>query len=90
MQKYNTFDPHHINDLPTEEKKEALSLISMIKEKRDGKLKARACADGRKQRRYISKEEVSPPTIRLEILILSLIIDTKEGRYVATYDIVGA
>ena len=44
-------------------RKEALNLITMIKEKRDGRVKARACADGRKQRKYISKEEVSSPTM---------------------------
>ena len=71
-------------------RKEALNLITMIKEKRDGRVKARACADGRKQRKYISKEEVSSPTMQLESLILSLIIDAKEGRDVATADVVGA
>ena len=62
----------------------------MIKEKRDGKIKAKACADGRKQRKYISKDEVSSSTIQLESLILSLIIDVHEGRDVAIADVVGA
>ena len=62
----------------------------MVKEKRDGVIKARACADGHKQRRYISKEEVVSPTIQLESLIISLLIDAREGRDVETADIVGA
>ena len=71
-------------------KREALNLITMIKEKRSGTIKARACADGRKQRRYIAKEDVASPTIQLESLIVSLIIDAKEGRDVAIADVVGA
>ena len=67
-----------------------LNIITMIKEKRDGKIKARACADGRKQRRYIPKEEATSPTIQLESLIMSLIIDAKEGRDVAIANVVGA
>ena len=40
--------------------------------------------------RYISKEEVASPTLQLESLILSLIIDAKGGRDVATIGVVGA
>ena len=62
----------------------------MVKEKRDGRLKGRAVADGRKQRLYIKKEDVASPTVKLESLILSLLIDARENRDVATADIVGA
>ena len=62
----------------------------MVKENKDGVIKARACVDGHKQRRYISKEEVVSPTIQLESLIIFLLIDAREGRDVATVDVVGA
>ena len=62
----------------------------MVKEKRDGKIKGRACADGRKQRRYIRKDEVSSPTVQLESLMLSMLIDAHEHREMATADVVGA
>ena len=90
LHKYNTFDPQRANQLTQDMKNEALNLITMIKEKRSGSIKARACADGRKQRRYITKEEVASPTIQLESLIMSLIIDAKEHRDVAVADVVGA
>ena len=89
LHKYNIFDPQYIDDLPKKTKYEALKRITMIKGKRYGKVKARACADGRKQRRYISKEEVSSPTMQLEILILSLIIDAKEGRDISIVSLTG-
>ena len=90
IHKHDTFEPLDIDSISKEVKKEALNLITMIKEKRCGKIKARACADGRKQRRYIDKSEVASPTIQLESLILSLMIDAREGRDVAIADVVGA
>ena len=84
------FSPLDAEKLTTEQKKAALPLITMIKEKRNGKIKGRACADGRKQRRYIAKEDVRSPTIQLESLILSLAIDAHERRDEATADVVGA
>ena len=90
LHKYDTFDPQYMDKLTPEMKKEALSLITIIKEKRIGIIKARACADGRKQRRYIGKENVASPTIQLKSLIMSLIIDAKEDRDIAVADVVGA
>ena len=51
-------------------------------------IKARACADGRKQRRCISKEEVASPTVQLDILILSLMIYAREDKDGDTVDVV--
>ena len=63
----------------------------MIKEKRDGSIKGRTCADGSKQRKYLSEfESVAFPTLSLEALILMLLIDIFEGRDVAIFDIPGA
>ena len=70
--------------------KDCLRLITVIKEKRCGTIKGRAVADGRPQRSYIPREEAASPTVSLESLILSLMIDAQEGRDVATADIAGA
>ena len=63
LHKYDTFDPRIMDNLSFEKRKEALNIITMVEEKRDGTIKARACADGRDQRRYIPKEEGASPTI---------------------------
>jgi hypothetical protein len=60
-----------------------------IVEKRDGKIKERAVADGRTQTRYF-KEETYSPTVRLESIILSSLIDACKRRHVRTVDIKGA
>ena len=61
-----------------------------LKEKRCGRVKGRGCADGRKQRIYKTKEETSSPTISLEALFITCIIDAMERRSVTTVDIPGA
>ncbi len=61
-----------------------------LKQKRTGVIKARGCADGRKQRPYTAKEDASSPTVAIESVMLSCLINAKENRDVATVDIPGA
>ena len=50
-------------------------------------MKARGCADGRKQCLYKTKDETSSPTMNVEALFITCLIDTMEGREVMTCDI---
>ena len=61
-----------------------------LKRKRCGKVKGRGCADGRKQRAYISKEESTAPTVCTEAVFLTAVIDALEGREVVVLDVPGA
>jgi hypothetical protein len=61
-----------------------------LKEKRDGKTKGRTVAGGNKWRGYISKEDSSSPTVAIESVLLTCIIDAEEGRDVAVIDIPNA
>ena len=47
-------------------------------------IKCRGYADRRKQRDWLYKEDTSSPTVSTEGLMLFFIIDTMEGREVAT------
>jgi hypothetical protein len=47
-------------------------------------------AGGNEQRDYISKEDASLPTVATEAILLSCIIDAKEGRDVTVIDIPNA
>ena len=69
------------------ERKEALRLIMTIKEKRNGTVKARACADGRSLRGKIRPEDASSPTVSSEAFSMTCAIDAKENRVVATCDV---
>ena len=61
-----------------------------LTKKRCGRIKARGCADGRKQRETTKKEDASAPTVSIEAVMLSAVIDAMEERDVATVDIPGA
>jgi hypothetical protein len=70
--------PRAANLLTKEEKHRALQYLMYLKKKRCGRVKGRGCADGQKQRVYKSKEESSSPTVAIESLFLTAVIDAKE------------
>ena len=84
------FQPKHWYELTEEERAKALRYLMYLKEKRDGRIKGRGCADGRPQRLYTTKIESSSPTACLAALLLTCMIDAFENRDVATVDIPGA
>jgi hypothetical protein len=61
-----------------------------LKQKRNGQIKGRGCADGRKQRVYKTKEETSSPTVSTEAMFLTAAINAKERRRVMSIDVPGA
>jgi hypothetical protein len=84
------FKPKKASDLTHAQKRAALEHLMYLKQKRCGRIKARGCADGRKQRLYKTKQETSSPTVTTEALFITLTIDTEERRKVITVDIPGA
>ena len=70
----NILEPQRPEELTTYEKAAALAYLMFLKEKRTGEIKGRRCADGRKQREYMSKEENSAPTVSIEAVMLSCVI----------------
>ena len=86
----NTFDPVHAHKLTEQQKQAALRAVNLIKEKRNGDIKGRTCADGRKQRPLYSKGEMSSPTLSSESLLMLLCVDAIEERDTAFCDVAGA
>ena len=76
--------------LSVEEKRRVLEYLMFLKEKRNKEIKARGCADGRKQRIYTGKQDSSSKTAALESVFLTRIVEAKEEPDVATVDIPGA
>jgi len=83
-------EPKSGANLTREDKKCALNYLMFLKKKRCGRIKGRGCADGRKQRATTTKEEASSPTVAIESVMLTSVIDAKENRDVAIVDIPGA
>ena len=86
----NVFEGVHYYTLTNEQRKKALRLVQLIKEKRCGKIKGRTCADGRPQRAYIPEEEATSPTAANESILITCLQDANEERYVVTADVPGA
>ena len=86
----NVIAPLDASKLTPQQRKDALRAISLIKEKRCGKIKGRGCADGRKQREWTDKSESTSPTITTNAVFLTAVIDALEGRDVAIFDVAGA
>jgi hypothetical protein len=83
-------EPMHSHALTDREKGDALPYLMFLKKKHTGQIKGRGCADGRRQRIYMQKEDTSSPTVAIESLFMSAAIDALERRDVATVDIPGA
>ena len=74
-----------------EEKRKALNAINLIKDEQYGTIKGITCEDGRKQHLYLKEyESVASPTVSLEALFTTLLVEVFEGREVATFGIPGA
>ena len=84
------FKPIHINELDHNARRKAMESLMLLTEKRDGRIKGRTVADGSKQRTWMSKDEAASPTVALESLFLTAIIDAKEHREVAVVDLPNA
>ena len=84
-------EPIDPDTLSVEEKKRALGAVNIIEQKRDGRIKARTCANGSKQRMYLKEDEsVASPTVSLEGLLAATVIGAYERRKFISFDIPGA
>ena len=61
-----------------------------LKEKRNGDVNGRACANGSKQHTYIKKEDATSPTACTEAVFLKALIEAYEERAVKIFYIPGA
>ena len=82
---------NHLDLTIEDKKKHTLEAVKVVKEKRCGKIKATACANGSKQRRYLKEfETVASPILSLYGLIGPSLIDIYKYKDVATCDVPGA
>jgi hypothetical protein len=84
------FKPIAIEELSTIEKRRAMESLIFLTEKKDGRIKARTCANGSTQREYTNREEAASPTAMTESHLITAVIDAKQGRDVMTADIPNA
>jgi len=89
---YETYHPVHANSLSPDERRQALASLMNIVEKRDGRVRACACADGSKERPQsgYKKEDGTSPTVATDSIMITATINAHEQRDVTTIDIPGA
>ena len=61
-----------------------------LKEKRDKSIKGRMCADRRKQQEMWTKQDSTPPTMAMESVFITAVINAHKGQDVGCFDIPGA
>ena len=86
----NCFCPCDPHSLTRDDRRNALSSLMFLTEKRSGEVEARTCANGSVQRQHIAKEEAAAPTVTSEAIFIQSTIYANENRNVATCDIPGA
>ena len=79
-----------LKDLSKSEKNKALESLTFLVEKKSGKIKARHCANGSKQREWINSDDAASPTVATNSVMLTATIEAEEKRDVATFDIPNA
>ena len=84
------FTPIHRRDITNEELRKSMESLMFLTEKRDGTVKARACANGSVQREYVVRDKAASPTVISESVFITSCIDAKENRDVMTCDIPNA
>jgi hypothetical protein len=89
---YKTYHPVHAKLLSPEEQKQALLSLMNIVEKRDGRVRAQAVADGSKEctQPGYKKEDGASPTVATNSIMITATIHAHEQRNVTTIDIPGA
>jgi len=89
---FGTYLPLDASQLTREEKKKAIEALMFLTEKRDGRIKARKCAIGSKQRTFegYQKSDGTAPTVKTDSVMITAALEAHERRDVATLDIPGA
>ena len=86
----DTWTPLQADKLSREQRMRALSSLLVLKEKRTGDIKGRACINGAPQRAYIPKEDAASPTVSTEPTFITASIAAHEQRVVRCYDMPSA
>jgi hypothetical protein len=75
--------------LTKEGRAKSLELLMFLKEKRDHSVNARMCTNGQKQRGDWTKQDTMSPTVSVEVVLVTVVINAHEGHDVACFDIMG-
>ena len=84
------FQPTLVKNLTNNERKKAQRALLYLTQKRDKSIKGRMVYNGKPTREWLGREETASPTASLESIILTAMIDAREGRDVMSADVPNA
>lgn len=84
------FQPIDFNKLTSQERKRAMESLIFLVKKRDGTIEGRTCANGSTQQSYIEREEAASPTAATDSILITAVIDAKQGRNIMIADVLNA
>ena len=90
LHRRNCFSPLDVSKMTPQEKRKAMEALMFLTEKRDNTVKGRMVYNGKPTREWLSREDSASPTAALESILLTAIVDAKEGRDVMTADVPNA
>ena len=73
------WEPIDISTLTQSEKRKVVKCMMLLTEKRNGDVKGRAVYNGKPTRAWLNKDECSSPTVSMESLCITAIIDALEA-----------
>jgi hypothetical protein len=76
--------------LTLQEKRRAMESLIFLTQKRDNTIKAHACVNSSTQGSYIPKNEATSPMAATEAIIITGVIEAKQGHNVMTLDVPNA
>ncbi|MGC8497872.1 MAG: hypothetical protein ACP5NL_07805, partial [Thermoplasmata archaeon] len=86
----NCFTPIDVTKLSADEKRKTMEALMFLTEKRDKSIKGRMVYSGKPTREWLSREDAASPTVALESIMLTAIVDAKEKLNVMTADVPNA
>ncbi len=90
LHRRDSYKPKHWHGLTKKQKEQILEPHIFVIQKRDGLIKAQKVFSGNKQCNYITKEDVSSPTVEAKAVMLTCVIDVQEDRDIAVVDMPNA
>jgi hypothetical protein len=90
LHRRNCFTPIDVATMTDEERRKSVDALMFLGQKRDKSIKGRMVYNGKPTREWLSRDDSTSPTAALESIMLTAIVDAKEGRDVMSCDIPNA
>ena len=86
----NCFTPISVKSLTAKERAKCVNGLMFLCEKRDKTVKGRLVYNGKPTRAWLSSDEAASPTVTLEAIFITSVIEAFEGRDIMTADVPNA